>query len=335
MKKNIPPDQTDLEYAASILQQQMEAISTISKNLDSRFSDIISAILSLKRTARIIVSGMGKAGYVGMKLSATLSSIGFPSFFLHPADAIHGDLGRLQRDDLMLFLSHSGETDELLRLLPRIKRFGAKIVSITSSALSSLGRHSDLVLETGKIPEAGPLGLAPTTSTTVMMALGDALAMTLLKRRGISREEYAAFHPGGDLGRSLMLVSEIMRTKDFICVLNSNTPTPRALSSITATPGRPGCAAVVNDSYQIVGVFTDGDLRRCLEHDDSFLRKTIGEVCSHSPITIAPQQLAQEACRIIQERKINQLFVVNEHNQPIGLIHIQDLLSHGMIRPEH
>lgn len=334
MKNKCTPDQTDLEFAASILQQQIEAISTISNNLDPRFSDTISAILSLDRSARIIVSGMGKAGYVGMKLSATLSSIGFPSFFLHPADAIHGDLGRLQRDDLMLILSHSGETDEIIRLLPRIKRFGAKIISITSSSLSSLGRHSDLVIETGKIPEAGPLGLAPTTSTTVMMALGDALAMTLLKRRGISREEYAAFHPGGDLGRSLMLVSEIMRAGDSICVLNSNTPNPKALSSITATPGKPGCAAIVNDTGEIVGVFTDGDLRRCLEHDESFLRKTIGEVCSHSPITIKPRQLAMEACRIIQERKINQLFVIDEDKKPIGLIHIQDLLSHGMIRPE-
>jgi arabinose-5-phosphate isomerase len=277
---------------------------------------------------------MGKAGYVGMKLSATLSSIGFPSFFLHPADAIHGDLGRLQRDDLILILSHSGETDEIIRLLPRIKHFGAKIISITSSASSSLGRHSDLVIETGKIPEAGPLGLAPTTSTTVMMALGDALAMTLLKRRGISREEYAAFHPGGDLGRSLMLVSEIMRTGDGLCVLNGKTPNAKALSSITATPGRPGCAAIVSDTGEIVGVFTDGDLRRCLERDDSFLRKTIGEVCSHSPITMSCQQLAQEACRIIQERKINQVFIVDEYNKPIGLIHIQDLLSHGMIRPE-
>jgi arabinose-5-phosphate isomerase len=323
-----------VSYGKSIIEQQIDVLTQVAKSLDPRFAEATNALLSLERDSRIIVSGMGKAGFVGMKLSATLASIGFPSFFLHPADAIHGDLGRLQRNDVVIILSHSGETDEIVRLLPRIKSFGAKIISITSSTSSSLGRHSDIVIETGKIPEAGPLGLAPTTSTTVMMALSDALAMTLLEHKGISREEYAAFHPGGDLGRSLMLVSEIMRSGSSVCVVTEETPNKKALHDITATDGRPGCAAVVNQTGEIVGVFTDGDLRRCLENVPDFLNKTIGSVCSRKPITIRSEQLAQEACRIIQERKVNQLFVINDKKAPVGLIHIQDLLAHGMIRPD-
>lgn len=324
----------DVGFGQEIIRQQIEALSRVAESLDPRFARAVEILLALDTNARIVVSGMGKAGYVGMKLSSTLASIGFPSFFLHPADAIHGDLGRLQRNDVVLILSHSGETDEVVRLLPRIKRFGATIISITSSSTSSLGRHSDVVVETGKIPEAGPLGLAPTTSTTVMLALGDALAMTLLERKGISREEYAAFHPGGDLGRSLMLVAEIMRTGTSVCIVTEDTVNAKALHNITATEGRPGCAAVVDRTGAIIGVFTDGDLRRCLEQKPDFLKMTIGSVCSRSPITIRMDQLAQEACRIIQERKVNQLFVVDKAQKPVGLVHIQDLLAHGMIRPD-
>jgi arabinose-5-phosphate isomerase len=325
---------TDLAFGIEILKQQIEALTRVAESLDPRFAQAVEKLLALETNSRIVVSGMGKAGYVGMKLSSTLASIGFPSFFLHPADAIHGDLGRLQKNDVVLILSHSGETDEVVRLLPRIKRFGATIISITSSSTSSLGRHSDLVIETGKIPEAGPLGLAPTTSTTVMLALGDALAMTLLERKGISREEYAAFHPGGDLGRSLMSVAEIMRTGASVCVVTEDTLNLKALHNITATEGRPGCAAIVNDRGAIVGVFTDGDLRRCLEREADFLNKPIGAVCSRNPITIYSHQLAQEACRLVQERKVNQLFVIDSDRKPVGLVHIQDLLAHGMIRPD-
>jgi arabinose-5-phosphate isomerase len=323
----------DCLYAQSIINHQIEHLTQLASRLDNNFSDAVTALLSANSGARIVVSGMGKAGYVGMKISATLASIGFPSFFLHPADAIHGDLGRLQRNDIVLLLSHSGETDEIIKLIPRIKQFGARCISITSSKTSTLGHHSDIVIETGRIPEAGPLGLAPTTSTSIMLALGDALAMTLLKRRGISREEYAAFHPGGDLGRSLMLVSEIMRSNQSVCVVHENTPNKAALKAITETQGRPGCAAIVNDAGLIVGVFTDGDLRRCLDTEHDFLSQPIGKFCSRSPLTIRADQLAQEACRIIQERKVNQLFVLDSDGRPVGMIHIQDLLAHGMIRP--
>ncbi len=327
-------ESADIEFGRAIIRQQICELSRVADALDNRFAQAVQFLLSLDNNSRIVVSGMGKAGYVGMKLSSTLASIGFPSFFLHPADAIHGDLGRLQHKDVVIILSHSGETDEVVRLLPRIKRFGASIISITSGASSSLGRHSDVVIETGRIPEAGPLGLAPTTSTTVMLSIADAIAMTLLERKGISREEYAAFHPGGDLGRSLMLVSEIMRTGARVCIVTEDTLNLKALHQITATEGRPGSAAVVNRAGEIIGVFTDGDLRRCLEREPNFLNKTIGSVCSRTPIVIRSDQLAQEACRIIQERKVNQLFVLDQSSKPIGMVHIQDLLAHGMIRPD-
>lgn len=328
------PGKDHITYGQSIILEELAALTQVAQLLDGRFAAAVDSILALSSGSRIVVSGMGKAGFVGMKLSATLASIGFPSFFLHPADAIHGDLGRCTKHDVALLLSNSGETEEVIRLLPLLKQFGTTIISMTSRATSTLGQHSDIVIELGRFPEAGPLGLAPTTSTTVMMAVGDALAMTLVQSRGFTRQEYAAFHPGGDLGRSLMLVSEIMRGDDGHCVVHESLTTRKALQAITETKGRPGAAAVVNDEGALIGVFTDGNLRRCLEKEESFLTRPIGSVCSRNPITIQRHQLAQEACRIIQEKAIDQLIVINENNHPIGIIDIQDLLAYGMIRPE-
>lgn len=324
----------DTLYGRSVIKDEIAALNQVADLLDDSFGNAIETILSLPAGSRIVVSGMGKAGFVAQKISATLSSIGFPSFYLHPAEAVHGDLGRFSSNDLALLLSNSGETTEVVRLLPTLKERGSHIISITSSRGSTLGKHSDIVIEMGHFPEAGPLGLAPTTSTTVMLALGDALSMTLVKRRGFTKEEFAAFHPGGNLGRSLMLVSDIMRTGDSCCVVHESVETKKALHLITETKGRPGAASIVDDAGVLVGVFTDGNLRRCLEHDTEFLNKPIGTLCSRSPITITPDKLAQEAARIIQEKKIDQLMVVDERNVPVGLIDIQDLLAHGMIRPE-
>ena len=325
---------SELEYGRSIIRHQIDQLQLVLSRLDNNFSRAVDVLLSTQSGARIVISGMGKAGFIGMKLSATLASIGFPSFFLHPADAIHGDLGRLRADDVMLILSHSGETDEVIRLLPRVKQFGATCIAITSNRTSSLGSHSEIVIETGRIPEAGPLGLAPTTSTGVMLALGDALAMALLRRKGISREEYAAFHPGGDLGRSLMLVSEIMRSHEHLCIVHQDLPSKEVLRAITETKGSPGCAAVVDQHGILVGIFTDGDLRRRLHSEADFLSQSIDKFCTKSPLTIRADQLAQEACRIIQERKVNQLFALSPEGKPVGMLHIQDLLAHGMIKPQ-
>lgn len=324
----------DVQYGQSIIREEIAALSQVADLLGESFARAVDTIISLSSGSRIVVSGMGKAGFVAQKISATLSSIGFPSFFLHPADAVHGDLGRFNENDLALLLSNSGETSEIVRLLPTLKQRGSHIISITSTVASTLGQHSDIVLETGYFPEAGPLGLAPTTSTTVMMALGDALAMSLVNKRGFTREEFAAFHPGGSLGRSLMLVSEIMRTGSSCCVVPESMVTKEALHQITETKGRPGAAAIVNDAGALVGVFTDGNLRRCLDQDIGFLAKPIGSLCSRTPITTTPEKLAQEAARIMQERKIDQIIVVNQNNSPVGLIDIQDLLAHGMIRAQ-
>jgi arabinose-5-phosphate isomerase len=325
---------TDIEFGRSIIHEEARALSQVAGLLDSSFASAVETILALTPGGRIVVSGIGKAGFVAMKISGTLASIGFPSFYLHPADAIHGDLGRFTKNDIALLLSNSGETSELVRLLPPLKQIGSTIIAITGSQHSALASHSDITLEMGRFSEAGPLGLAPTTSTTVMMALGDALAMTLVERRGFTKEEFAVYHPGGDLGRSLMLVSEIMRTNESLCVVPEHFETKRALQQMTATKGRPGAAAVVDSEGKLIGVFTDGDLRRYLEKGTEFLNQTIGSVCSRKPITILPQQLAQESARIIQERKIDQILVVNTANIPVGLIDIQDLLAHGMIRAE-
>jgi arabinose-5-phosphate isomerase len=330
-KKSTPT--TAVKYGQSILYAAAQAIQEMSDALSSNFEKAVVTLSERSQSGRIVVSGMGKAGYIGMKLSATLASIGYPSFFLHPADAIHGDLGRVGSADTIIILSHSGETSEISRLLPRLKEFGVSIISITASAASFLGIHSEVVLEIGKISEAGPLGLAPTTSTSVMLALSDALAMTLIHHRGFSREEFAIFHPGGDLGRALLTVEELMRTGDAHCIVPKDMMTRDVLHAISSTRGRPGAAAIVNENGELIGVFTDGNLRRCLESNTTFLEQPIIEVASLQPKTITRSQLATEAAHIIGSLQIDQLIVVDDLNHPIGLVDIQDLLSHGMIKP--
>ena len=323
-------DESIADYARDILQSEARALNEVSGVIGETLEKAVELVLKHCPPGRLIVSGMGKAGYVAMKLSATLSSIGYPSFFLHPADAIHGDLGRCTKDDLVLILSNSGETPELLRLLPLLKGIGATIVSITGSGHSTLATHSDLAVVTGKIQEAGPLGLAPTTSTTVMMAIGDALAMSLIKKRGFSREEFALYHPGGDLGRALLTVSQIMRQGEYNCVVHSSLLTREVLHKITITKGKPGAVSIVDDNGLLVGCFTDGDLRRHLEIGVAFLEKPIAEIMSRTPKTLRPEKLAQESRRMMQEFKIDQVLVVDEQNRPVGLVDIQDLLSHGI-----
>lgn len=332
MNSHTSPPHTDISYGREVLEAAAAAITQAAVSLGSSFSCAIDLISRRSAHGRIVVSGMGKAGYVGMKLSATLASIGYPSFFLHPADAIHGDLGRISSSDTLLLLSNSGETPEIIRLLPRVKEFGVSIIAITAAENSSLGKHCDVAITFGKVQEAGPLGLAPTTSTSVMLAVGDALAMTLISRKGFSREEFATFHPGGDLGRSLLTVADIMRSGDAHCVVPDTMITREVLHAISATRGRPGAAAIVNDAGKLVGVFTDGNLRRCLEGNTSFLEQPIHEVASRNPKSISSQKLATEAAHLIAVEKIDQVIVVDDHNTPIGLIDIQDLLSHGMLK---
>lgn len=325
--KNTESQRSIIDYGKAVLSHEADAVSALSQSLGESFELSVKLILGLTPQSHLVVSGMGKAGFVAMKISASFASTGIPSFFLHPAEAIHGDLGRCTKNDVSLILSNSGETPEVLRMLPNLKRIGCPIISITSDPNSTLAKHSDVTLNIGKVDEAGPLGLAPTTSTTVMLALGDALTMAVMNEREFTPEEYAFYHPGGALGRSLLLVKEVMRSGEEHCVVSDKTIGKEVLHQITLTKGRPGAASIVDQSGRLVGIFTDGDLRRCLEREPAFLNHPISEVMGRSPKTISPEKLAQEALRLMSEYKIDQLVVVDSSFKPIGMLDIQDLIS--------
>ena len=316
-----------LRYGKEIMCQEADSIRALAERLDDSFSHAIDLLLDMSSQGHVIVAGMGKAGFVGMKISATLASIGIPSFFLNPAEAVHGDLGRFTRQDLALMLSHSGETDEVLSILPLIRRVGCPIISITGSQKSTLARYSDVVLQLGEVHEAGPLGLAPTTSTSMMLVLGDALAMSVLRIKGFSREQYAFFHSGGALGRSLTPISAIMRKGDMHCVVEETMTAREVLQRISETKGRPGAATIVDGAGRLAGIFTDGNFRRCLLEQIDFLDLPVGRVATRSPKTITTDAIAAEALRVLSTHKIDQVIVVDADNRPVGLVDIQDLIE--------
>ena len=315
------------EYARNVLLIEAKAIEKLSDGLDENFAHAVNTIMEIPQGGRVIVSGMGKAGFIAMKISATLASLGVPSFFLHPSEAVHGDLGRYTKNDVSMILSNSGETPEILRLLPHLKQIGCPLISITGSKNSSLAKHSDVVLPIGKLEEAGPLGLAPTTSTTVMLALGDALAMTIVENKGLSPKEFAKFHPGGDLGRSLTLVSEIMRSGEENCIVPLDMKTREVIHKISTTKGRPGAACVADARGKLFGIFTDGNLRRCLDNNQDFLDRPISEFATRNPKIIYKDKLVQEALRLMSDNKIDQLIVSDQEGSILGLIDIQDLVD--------
>lgn len=327
IKNAKPKGSSSLDYAKKILQIESEAVLKVSELLDTNFDRAVQTILSIKPEGRVVVSGMGKAGFVGMKTSATFASTGTPSFFLHPADAVHGDLGRYTKHDVALVLSNSGETVEVLRTIPHIKGMGSTLIAITGDVASRLAAHADIVLSIGKITEVGPLALAPTCSTTAMLALGDALAMAVSKLKDFSREEYARYHPGGNIGRALTLVSEIMRSGDEHCVVLSTLPTRDVVHRIIKTKGRPGAASIVNEQGKLIGIFTDGDLRRCLDKDTRLLDAPVSEVMSKTPKTIEQGKLIQEALRIMSEFKIDEIIALDADGCPVGMVDIQDILE--------
>ncbi len=319
--------QDKLQYAKEVLREEAEALNALVERLDENFSYAVDLILEMRSKGHVVISGMGKAGFIGMKISATLASIGVPSFHLNPAEAVHGDLGRYTKHDLSIMLSYSGETDEVLRIVPLIKQVGCPIISMTGNENSTLARYSDVVLKLGPIVEAGPLGLAPTTSTTAMLALGDALAMSVLRLNGLSKEEFAFFHSGGSLGRSLMPVCRIMRTGDQHCIVDETVTAREVLHRITETKGRPGAATIVNAQGKLIGIFTDGDFRRCLMQRNDFLDLPISQVVSRNPKTIKPDAIAAEALRLLNTYHIDQVIVVDDSGRPVGLVDIQDLVE--------
>lgn len=314
-----------LEYAQSILSAESRAIEAI--RLDAAFEKTVQRILELK--GAVVVSGMGKAGLVAQKISATFASTGTPSLYLHPAEAAHGDIGRVRHEDLLLVLSNSGETEEILRMLPVIRRIGAAVVSVTADRGSALGSQSDVVIAFGKIEEACPIGMSPSASTAVMMALGDALALTVFKQRGLGPEEFAQFHPGGALGKKMLTVRQIMRTGEAQAVVKEETSMQQALMEITRA--RAGAVCVVNGAGALAGIFTDGDLRRCLSGGTESLRLPIKEVMTRAPIRITPDRLATEGARMLHEKQIDELPVVDADGTLVGLLDVQDLLKIGLV----
>lgn len=309
-----------------ILLDEGEALIRLGRSLPQSFVDAVDRIVHARGS--VIVSGMGKAGLIGQKLVATLGSLGVPSHFLHPAEAVHGDLGRIGNDDCLLLLSHSGETEEIVRLLPMLAERHLPIISITARETSSLGRASQVVLPLGTLNEACSLGAAPTTSTTAMLALGDALALVVSEVRGFTRHQFAKFHPGGSLGRRLSPVDEVMRSLDE-CRLATPDQSVRQVLVSTGKPGRrSGAVLLVDDEKHLVGIFTDSDLARLLEgrHDDA-LDRPVAEVMTRKPRIVRAGQLLEEALAIISGSKISELPVLDSEDHLIGLLDITDLVE--------
>jgi arabinose-5-phosphate isomerase len=312
-----------LDYGRTVLAAESRAIGAVS--LDERFAEAVRWILDCK--GRVVVTGMGKPGFVAQKISATLASTGTPSLYVHPAEAAHGDLGRIAKDDVVVALSNSGETEEILRLLPALKKIGARVVAITRDRANPLARGADLVVAVGNVEEACPMGLAPTASTAVLLAVGDALAMTVLANREFDREEYALYHPGGKLGRGLMKVREIMRAADASPVVREDAPLHQAVAIMTETAGRPGATSVVDAAGKLVGIFTDGDLRRLVEHGETDFTRPVSVAMGRNPRTVRPDALVQDAARVLRQARIDQVPVVDEDGRPVGLLDVQDLLA--------
>lgn len=319
----------ELEYARSVLTAEGDAILGLRERLGPPFLRALKLMLACR--GHVVVTGMGKPGFIAQKLSATLASTGVPSLYLHPADAVHGDLGRVSKGDVVLALSNSGATEELLRLLPALRRIGAKIIAITGAPQSALARGADVVLDIGEIDEACPMGLVPTASSAALHAIGDALAMTLLKVRQFTSSEYALFHPGGKLGRSVMRVFEVMRSGDANPVVRESARLFEAIVVMTNTPGRPGATNVIDGAGRLVGIFTDGDLRRLVEQGRINFDVPLRDVMCRHPRVIAPEELMLTAAAQMRELKVDQLPVVDADGAAVGLLDVQDLLAARLI----
>ncbi|MCR4337386.1 MAG: KpsF/GutQ family sugar-phosphate isomerase [Candidatus Omnitrophica bacterium] len=316
-----------LQKAKELIQIEAQAIRDLSRKIDHKFLKAVEMIL--KCTGRVVIIGMGKTGIIGRKIAATLSSTGTPSLFMHSAEAVHGDLGQLRRDDVVIVISNSGETEETTRLVPLVKKMGCKTIALTGNARSSLARYSDVVLDIGVKKEGCPLGLAPMASTTVTLVMGDALAACLIVRRNFKKEDFAFYHPAGTLGRRLLLrVEDIMRQKSHFPIVKEKTLVKDVLLAITKA--RCGSACVVDQGGRILGIFTDGDLRRHLEIDPDLLKRQVKAVMTKSPTTILSEKLAVEAFALLKDKKVDELPVVDKAGKAVGLLDIQDLLKAGL-----
>lgn len=313
-----------LQLGKEVLTQEAHALSQIASQLGDEFFRAAQLILNCQ--GRLIISGIGKSGHIGRKLAATFASTGTPAYFVHAAEAAHGDLGMITRDDVVIAISYSGESNELLTIIPTLKREGASLIAMTGHATSSLARYADVHLNCHVEREACPLNLAPTTSTTATLALGDALAVACLSAKGFTKEDFARSHPGGSLGRKLLThVEDIMRKGDDIPCVKTQTTVLDAVREITRK--HIGMTAVVDDNNVLVGIFTEGDLRRLIERVGDIRELKIDSVMTKSPKTIHPSELAASAVQRIDQYHCNQLLVVNDDGQLVGALHIHDLMS--------
>jgi len=316
-----------LDTARKVLEIEARTLDLLIHRLDAQFERAVEILRTCR--GRVVVAGMGKSGLIGQKISATLSSTGTPSFFLHPAEALHGDLGRLVRNDALVALSYSGETEELLRLLDTVKRLGIALITLTGNPASTLAQASDVVIDAGVPQEACPLGLAPTASTTAMLAIGDALAMAVLEKRGFSADDYATLHPAGGLGMKLRRVENLMHTGESVPQVQPQTLVPDVIYEISRKGL--GHTAVVDQEGRLVGFVSDGDLRRFFEREGNRALEMRAQDCmTPSPLTIARTELATRALNIMESRKITSLPVVDAEGRLEGVLHIHDLWTTQM-----
>lgn len=323
---NVQQSQKDLDKISAIKTIDSE-IETINRLKDSVRSEDLTKALDFMQNSngRIIITGMGKSGHIAKKIAASLASTGTPSFFVHPAEASHGDLGMITEDDVVIAISNSGESRELIDILNYCKRFGIKLIAITKNRESSLGKAGDIVLELPNNGEACPLGLAPTNSTTATLVLGDILTVGLIERKGFSKEDFNDRHPGGKLGSILKRVSDLMHTGQEMPILDENANMQSVLLEMTSK--RLGCVGFINSEGKLTGILTDGDLRRCLS--SKILEEKASDLMTRNPKTITPNAMTAEALKIMHDKKITNLFVI-EDEKPVGVIHIHDLLNNGV-----
>ena len=323
------PDESALRASGvSVIETEARALAALAARVDGKFVAACRIMLSCQ--GRVVATGMGKSGHVARKIAATLASAGTPAFFLHPGEASHGDLGMITGADVVLALSNSGETGEILTILPIIKRLGIPLVALTGNGRSRLANEADVHIDVGVEQEACPLGLAPTASTTAALAMGDALAIALLEARGFSADDFARSHPGGRLGRRLLLhIGDVMHTGADVPKVDAGQVVSSALVEMTRS--RLGMAAVVDAGDRVLGVFTDGDLRRTLENDVDMKRMRIGEVMTRDCVTVTPEMLAAEAVNLMQQRAVSALPVVDGAGRLVGALNMHDLLRAGVL----
>ena len=327
-RASTPKTATSLEVGRRVLGIEARAVQAMVQRLDRGFSDAVDLLYACK--GKVVVSGMGKSGLIGQKIAATMASTGTPSFFLHPAEGLHGDLGMLARGDLLIAISNSGETQEILQLLPFMERMNIPVVAIAGRMVSTLAKNSDVALDVSVAEEACPMGLAPTASTTATLAMGDALAVALLEKRGFKEQDFAQFHPGGTLGRRLLVkVRDVMHVGAELPQVQDHVSASAALLEMSAK--KLGMTTVVDRAGALAGIITDGDLRRFLQQGGDFSKVTAGALASRSPKMIGPDELAAKAVEMMERYSITTLVVAESAKRIVGVVHLHDLLKHGIV----